>query len=116
MTRPPHLCQCGKIVPAEPRCACQVVRDRTRKARFDRTRPSARERGYDSKWEKESKAFLAMPQNRHCACACGRLANMVDHIVPHRGDKRLFWDRSNWQPMAASPCHSSLKQRQERQP
>ncbi|MER9586540.1 HNH endonuclease [Mesorhizobium sp. M0276] len=114
-TRPPHLCTCGKIVAADQRCACQIVRDRNRKARFDKTRPSARERGYDSKWEKESKAFLALPQHRHCACGCGRLADMVDHIKPHRGDKRLFWDRVNWQPMAASPCHSSRKQRQERQ-
>ncbi|TIL42278.1 MAG: HNH endonuclease, partial [Mesorhizobium sp.] len=48
------------------------------------------------------------------ACGCGRVADMVDHIKPHRGDKRLFWDRANWQPMAMSPCHSSRKQRLER--
>lgn len=24
---------------------------------------------------------------------------VVDHIVPHRGDQKLFWDRSNWQPL-----------------
>lgn len=35
---------------------------------------------------------------------------MVDHIIPHRGDMKLFWDRSNWQPMASSPCHNSRKQ------
>ena len=27
------------------------------------------------------------------------LATVVDHIVPHRGDQKLFWDRSNWQPL-----------------
>jgi 5-methylcytosine-specific restriction endonuclease McrA len=37
----------------------------------------------------------------------------VDHIIPHRGDKRLFWHRANWQPLCA-PCHNSIKQRQER--
>ena len=26
-------------------------------------------------------------------------ATVVDHIVPHRGDKKLFWDQSNWQPL-----------------
>lgn len=30
---------------------------------------------------------------------------MTDHIIPHRGDKRLFWDRSNWQPMC-DRCHN----------
>jgi 5-methylcytosine-specific restriction protein A len=24
---------------------------------------------------------------------------VVDHIVPHRGDKKLFWDSSNWQAL-----------------
>jgi len=62
-------------------------------------RPSARQRGYTTKWEKESKAFLALPENRLCACGCGRPADMVDHREPHKGDMRLFWDRSNWQPM-----------------
>ncbi|WP_327787027.1 hypothetical protein [Agrobacterium rubi] len=32
--------------------------------------------------------------------------------MPHRGDKRLFWTRANWQPLC-TPCHSSTKQRQE---
>ena len=87
---------------------------RERKARFDARRPSARARGYSKEWERESRAFLALPENRYCACGCGRRADMVDHRIPHRGDKRLFWDRSNWQPMASSPCHSSRKQRQDR--
>jgi 5-methylcytosine-specific restriction protein A len=33
-------------------------------------------------------------------------ATVVDHVIPHKGDKALFWDESNWQPMCA-PCHSS---------
>ncbi|MCG8990866.1 HNH endonuclease [Laribacter hongkongensis] len=40
-------------------------------------------------------------------------ATVVDHITPHRGDQRLFWDSSNWQPLCAS-CHSGAKQREER--
>lgn len=24
---------------------------------------------------------------------------MVDHRIAHKGDMRLFWDRSNWRPM-----------------
>ena len=31
-------------------------------------------------------------------------ATVVDHIIPHRGDPVLFWDRSNWQPLCKD-CH-----------
>jgi len=26
-------------------------------------------------------------------------ATVVDHIKPHRGDRELFWDQSNWQAL-----------------
>lgn len=31
-------------------------------------------------------------------------ATVVDHIIPHRGDQRLFWDEHSWQPLCKS-CH-----------
>jgi 5-methylcytosine-specific restriction endonuclease McrA len=105
----PRICSCGTKVAYGLRCACQIIR----KAEADKRRPNATERGYDSKWQKESKAFLALPANRHCACGCGRNANVVDHIVPHKGDMRLFWNRKNWQPLN-SHCHNSTKQSLER--
>ena len=104
----PRICQCGKTVPANARCACQASRDRERKARHDANRPSARERGYDTAWQKARAGFLA----KHPTCSCGQPATIVDHVIPHKGDKRLFWDRKNWQPLC-TPCHSSKKQRQE---
>lgn len=42
------------------------------------------------------------------AClAEGRLvaAECVDHIVPHKGNSLLFWDKRNWQPLC-NACHS----------
>lgn len=33
-----------------------------------------------------------------------RVATVVDHKIPHKGDMRLFWDRNNWQAMA-KVCH-----------
>ena len=72
----------------------------------DRMRGSATERGYDAKWRRARKRFL----QRHPLCAnClsqGVLtpATVVDHIVPHRGDHRLFWDEQNWQPLCKA-CH-----------
>jgi 5-methylcytosine-specific restriction endonuclease McrA len=111
----PRLCSCGNIVQAGARCACQIKQDRARKARHDARRPSARERGYTSEWDKARRDYLAdHPRCRMCAEA-GRftVATVVDHITPHRGDKRLFWLCANWQPLC-TPCHNSAKQRQER--
>ena len=31
-------------------------------------------------------------------------ATVVDHIIPHKGDQKLFWDTRNWQPLC-KPCH-----------
>ncbi|MER9210060.1 HNH endonuclease signature motif containing protein [Mesorhizobium sp. M0771] len=107
--RPPRVCSCGKVVSSGERCACQIIRDRERKARFDLTRPSARERGYDGKWQKARAEYLiANPICRYCPAP----ATVVDHIKPHRRDMRLFWSRSNWQPLC-TPCHSSIKQARE---
>lgn len=72
------------------------------------------ERGYGWKWQQARVQYLA----EHPLCvmceAEGKLkgATVVDHIVPHRGDDKLFWRRSNWQGLCASH-HSSDKQRAE---
>lgn len=72
----------------------------------DTQRPSAHRRGYTKRWQTASKSFLL----HHPFCVrCrqqGRLtpATVVDHIIPHRGDQKLFWDESNWQALC-KPCH-----------
>lgn len=110
MTKPPRLCSCGSIVPNGAFCECQRRLKQERDERHDARRPSAYKRGYDHEWRKARVEYLqAHPQCR----LCGSLACVVDHIVPHRGDKRLFWHRANWQPLCVS-CHNSIKQRQER--
>jgi 5-methylcytosine-specific restriction protein A len=38
-------------------------------------------------------------------------ATDVDHIVPHRGNSKLFWDQGNWQPLCHK--HHSIKTRRE---
>ena len=40
---------------------------------------------------------------------------VVDHIKPHRGDERLFWDAANLQTVSKA-FHDSEKQKQERAP
>ena len=67
----------------------------------DRMRGGADARGYNAEWRRARKAYLQL----HPLCAeClkeGILtpATVVDHIMPHRGDQRLFWDEQNWQPL-----------------
>ena len=62
---------------------------------------SANVRGYGRAWQRARKRYL----ETHPLCAeClreGRYtkATVVDHIKPHRGDSRLFWDTSNWRPL-----------------
>ncbi|MDP9192341.1 MAG: HNH endonuclease [Acidobacteriota bacterium] len=63
-------------------------------------------RGYGSKWQSARKGYL----RRHPLCALceaeGRVveATVVDHIIPHRGDKTLFWDHENWRAIC-KPHH-----------
>lgn len=70
------------------------------------SRESAAARGYDSRWQKARTLFLK--KSPLCAeCLRGKkltLATVVDHILPHRGDMRLFWEESNWQPLCKA-CH-----------
>jgi len=72
------------------------------------------ERGYGWEWQKARKHYL----NQHPICVyCDRegrvsMATVVDHITPHKGDKRLFWDVNNWQPLCA-PCHDVEKKMEE---
>ncbi|WP_122555827.1 HNH endonuclease [Pseudomonas viridiflava] len=75
---------------------------------------TAAQRGYDSKWQKARLVHLnANPLCVYCD-RIGRVtaANTVDHVIPHRGDMTLFWDRSNWMSLCG-PCHSSVKQAEE---
>lgn len=68
---------------------------------------------YGRRWKKLRRMFL----DRHSLCidcqAEGRtrLADEVDHVIPHRGDVALFWDQSNWAPRCKS--HHSAKTARE---
>lgn len=71
-------------------------------------RPTALKRGYNYQWQKHSKEFLEKhPYCRRCETNGKKIkAELVDHITPHKGDEKLFWDRRNWRPLCRS-CHSS---------
>lgn len=81
------------------------------------TRYANRGRLYGRRWRRRREAFLARAENALCRfCAAdGKVepATVVDHVRPHRGDERLFWDEANWQPLC-QPCHDRDKQQIER--
>ena len=80
-------------------------------------RASAFERGYSHRWQIVRKQFLA----KHPICVeCERAgtltpATIVDHIRPHRGDKVLFWDEKNWQPLCKK-CHDRKTRLEDQRP
>ena len=78
---------------------------------------SASNRGYGKKWQAARKKYLeahplcveCMKQGRYVK------ATDIDHIIPHRGNPRLFWDHGNWQALCHS-CHSKKTNRQDMHP
>lgn len=86
-------------------------------------RGTAQQRGYGARWQKESKLFLKRyplcgmrpAQQAPVMSRChdeGRTtaARQVDHVVPHRGNQDLFWDKQgNWQSLCGS-CGSRKSQ------
>ena len=60
-------------------------------------------------------------RDRYICAICGSLctgqgrskrAPIADHIIPHKGNRALFWNEENIQTLCYS-CHSRHKQRQE---
>ena len=84
---------------------------------------SAHARGYTREWDRRAKAFRARyplcgmrpggkpPVMSRCH-AEGRTtpAEQTDHVEPHRGDQRRFWDEEgNWQSLCRA-CGSAKSQ------
>lgn len=77
------------------------------KKKYDtRRNPEVKKWTNSARYQKERKFFKQ--KNPFCA-KCSTLkkpviANILDHIQPHKGDYRLFWDQTNWQ-MLCKRCH-----------
>jgi 5-methylcytosine-specific restriction protein A len=83
------------------RCERHRIQERRE---LEARRGSAASRGYGRRWRAARKLFL----DRNPLCAecqqMGRLtaATIVDHVIPHKGDTRLFWDMDNWEAICKS--------------
>jgi len=113
---------CGKLVASGH---CDAHR-RARQQQVDARRESSSKRGYTSRWQNYRRHFLRLhplcgdqhdgsSSGEHSACVrAGRVsaATDVDHRVPHRGDKSLFWQSSNHQSLCHE-CHSAKTARED---
>ena len=95
---------CGKPVVSGYCAACRA------QGKGSERRPSSNTRLYGYRWQRESKLFLLdhplcveYPKGTHGQVVV--LAECVDHVIPHKGNLRLFWDKRNWQPLCI-PCNS----------
>ena len=66
---------------------------------------------YSSRWERARKAHLARYPLCVICLSYGVVepARVVDHKTPHKGNQRLFWDRSNWQSLCFNHHNSDAK-------
>jgi 5-methylcytosine-specific restriction enzyme A len=117
-TQPPKPCRkaaCGALT---ENGYCEAHKQEKRKGfrELDRKRENSHKRGYNKRWERARKFFL----RRNPICIeCKRrdvitLANVVDHIKPHKGDKKLFWNELNWRALC-SACHNKKSAREGNQ-
>lgn len=98
-------------------CSARVQRGYcgAHRAIVDQHRGNSHTRGYTRRWYNRARLFRARfplcgmrpggvaPVMSECHDAHRYTpAEQVDHVVPHRGDERLFWDElGNWQSLCA---------------
>ena len=63
-----------------------------------------RDRLYDSRWNRYRVIFLNI--NKQCY-VCGEPANIIDHIVAHKGDRVKFEAVNNHMPICKT-CHDTV--------
>lgn len=84
------------------------AKQKQRAEEINKNRASSTQRGYDSRWQKARHTYL----KHHPLCVecekAGKVtsATVVDHIIPHKGNKKLFWDKNNWQSLCKA-CHDA---------
>jgi 5-methylcytosine-specific restriction protein A len=91
---------CPNKIPADKRYCEEHTRERSKA--YEKTRESAYRRGYTKRWEAVAEAHLLS----HPLCeTCQAPAAEVDHVIPHKGNMKLFWDPKNRQSLCKK-CHS----------
>jgi 5-methylcytosine-specific restriction enzyme A len=82
------------------RCAVHAAPARAERQRFAGLYGTQR-------WRRESRRFIAehpLCINAHRDPRCTLVTELVDHVIPHRGDATLFYRKDNWAAMCRV-CH-----------
>lgn len=95
--------------------AAKTHSSRATRARPVDDRPSAYKRGYDAVHQRARKMFLARNPLcvQHLAVGETVASKVLDHIIPHRGDRKLLRDPKNWQALCV-PCHNAKSAKEKR--
>ena len=111
MTRPKKLCSepyCPELIEMGERF-CSEHEAKHQRSR-DAHRGNAAARFYDRKWRSYRERFIKKhplccdPDGAHALVGEVVPTQEVDHIIPHRGNRKLFWDPTNHQPLCTD-CH-----------
>lgn len=104
-TAAPRPCNhpgCREYQTAKGYCAAHQ-KDRRQ---YDERRGTAAQRGYNAEWRRARAEYLR--RNPLCVCCLEQNrvtpSTVVDHIKPHKGNMKLFWDQTNWQALCKT-CH-----------
>jgi 5-methylcytosine-specific restriction protein A len=106
----PRRGRCPNVIARGIRCCPDcIVYDKAIGKEYSQRRDQTEPRRWihSPRWRKSREIHLR--QYPLCV-ACERQgmitgATQVDHVIPHKGDYKLFWDQSNWQSIC-EPCHS----------
>lgn len=111
-----------RLQPAGNRLLPAMTREEAEAQRFKQRDQSVKWRSW-YKTERWRKLRLEILQRDHYTCqvtgdvCVGRYpaptSAVVDHVKPHRGDERLFWDPENLQTVTKE-YHDKVKQSEER--
>jgi len=100
--------------PKRPGYTAKLRNAQARMAKADANRDLEARKLYNKSWSRRSKRL----RREFPSCALcfekGKIvtATVVDHWLPHRGDRDLFWMESNHIPLC-KPCHDGPKRRME---
>jgi 5-methylcytosine-specific restriction enzyme A len=103
---PKHPCSYPGCMSLTDAARCERHRMQGQKE-YEKRRGHAAARGYGYRWRIASKTYLA---NNPLCVECLKkqrlvAATVVDHIVPHKGNPALFWNRDNLQALCKR-CHN----------
>jgi 5-methylcytosine-specific restriction protein A len=90
-------------------CRHPLYRNYAVRGGYCRAHATARPSWFRSDLTPANKRFRKLRHSflvRHPLCNGCKLepATVLDHVIPHRGDARLFWDQRNWQGLCVR-CH-----------